>query len=445
MKSIGVPLFFLTYSSLVFGLPHVGKNVRMPQPVKRSNDSDPGSMLQLSSDGDFHFEILRALALAPYQGSDVGEVLVAADHIIAGDFESYYNAFYSLADRVHNQASAIDPSRYPVSARNAYFREATYYRSADFFLHGNWNDSRINMLWDKQLAAYDKAISLLPVPGERITLQGKGFQIPAIFFGSGQPGHRPTILMCTGYDGSQEELYHIIGEAALQRGINVITFEGPGQPTVRRQQNIGFIPEWEEVVSPVVDYAISRSDVDGKKLGLLGLSFGGYLAPRAAAFEHRLAAVIAFDGLYSFGQVIFDEFGPEMEALYRAGNSSAFDANIFALLAQPTGVPTSVRWGIEQGLWSFKETSPFAWATQVDKYRLDGVVQNITTPVFVADAQNDMFFKGQGKILADKLGDLATYHVFESIDGAGEHCSLGASVLSGQVILDWFQDLVSSS
>ncbi|KAF3062823.1 2,6-dihydropseudooxynicotine hydrolase [Daldinia childiae] len=427
------------------GLPHVGKNVQVSQLFKRSNDSDPGSMLQLSSDEDFHFEILRALALAPYQGSDVGEVLVAANHIIAGDFESYYNAFHSLADRVQNQASAIDSSRYPISARNAFFREATYYRSADFFLHGNWNDSRINMLWTKQLAAFDKAIALLPVPGERITLQGKGFQIPAIFFGSGQPGPRPTILMCSGYDGSQEEMYHVIGEAALQRGINVITFEGPGQPTVRRQQNIGFIPEWEDVVSPIVDYAISRSDIDSKKIGLLGLSFGGYLAPRAAAFEHRLAAVIAFDGLYSFGQVIFDEFGPEMEALFRAGNSSAFDANIFALLAQPNGVPTSVRWGIEQGLWAFKETSPFAWATKVDKYRLDGVVQNITTPVFVAEAQNDMFFKGQAKLLADKLGDLATYHMFESVDGAGEHCSLGAAVFSGQVILDWFQDIVSSS
>ncbi|KAI0135100.1 2,6-dihydropseudooxynicotine hydrolase [Daldinia grandis] len=445
MKSLSIQLFFLTCSNLVFGLSHVGKKVQTSQPAKRSNDSDPGSMLQLSSDKDFHFEILRALALAPYQGSDVGEVLVAANHIIPGDFESYYNAFSSLADRIHGQASAIDSSRYPVSARNAYFREATYYRSADFFLHGNWNDSRINTLWDKQIAAFDKAISLLPVPGERITLQGKGFQIPAIVFSSGQPGPRPTMLMCSGYDGAQEEMYHAIGEAALQRGINVITFEGPGQPTVRRQQSMGFIPEWEEVVSPIVDYAISRSDVDGEKIGLWGLSFGGYLAPRAAAFEHRLAAVVAFDGLYSFARAIMDQFGPEMEALFRAGNASAFDANVFALLARPAGVPTSVRWGIEQGLWAFRETSPFAWATKVDRYTLDGVVQNITAPVFVAEAQNDMFFQGQSKLLAEKLGDLATYHLFEAVDGAGEHCSLGAAVLSVQVVLDWFQDVVSSS
>ncbi|KAI8959593.1 2,6-dihydropseudooxynicotine hydrolase [Daldinia sp. FL1419] len=444
MKSVSIPLLLLTCSSAVLGLPQAGKKFQLPQPVRRSNASDPGSMLQLNSDEDYHFEILRALAMAPYGGSDVGEVLVAADHIVAGDFESYYNAFRGLADRVHDQASAIDAKRFPVSARNALFREATYYRSADFFLHGNWNDSRIYELWDKQLAAFNKAISLLEIPGERINLQGKGFEIPAIFYRSGKPGPRPTLLMCSGYDGAQEELYHQMGLAALERGINVISFEGPGQPTVRRQQNIGFIPEWEEVVTPIVDYAISRPDlIDGKKIGLLGVSFGGYLAPRAAAFEHRLAAVIAFDGLYSFKDAIFDQFGPQLTALYRTGNATAFDAAVNALLARKTGVPTSARWGIQQGLWSFMETSPFAWASKVDQYTLDGVVQNIKAPVFVAEAQDDMFFKGQSKLLADKLGDLATYHFFESVDGAGEHCSLGAASLSGQVVMDWFQDVVS--
>lgn len=162
-------------------------------------------MLKLSSDADFHFEILRVLSVAPYQGADIGEVLVAANQIVPGDFESFYAAFNDLANIVHDYAKAIDSEKYPVSARNALFREATYYRSADFFLHGNWSDPRIDSLWEKQLTAFDSAIALLPTPGERITLQGDGFEIPAIFFGNGLPGPRPTLLMCNGYDGSQEE------------------------------------------------------------------------------------------------------------------------------------------------------------------------------------------------------------------------------------------------
>lgn len=74
---------------------------------------------------------------------------------------------------------------------------------------------------------------------------------------------------------------------------------------------------------------------------------------------------------------------------------------------------------------------------------MDGFAQNITAPVFVGDAQNDQFFPGQAKVLADKIGSkLATYHEFSTADGAGEHCSVGASVLANQVVLDWFEDVL---
>ncbi|KAI1378755.1 2,6-dihydropseudooxynicotine hydrolase [Hypoxylon crocopeplum] len=443
MVFLNTPLLLFVCSGLAVGSPFTRIISPQVQPVKRENTTRADTMLQLSSDEDFHFEILRALSVAPYQGSDIGEVLLAANQIAPGDFESFYSAFNDLANRVHNQAKAINPGRYPVSARNALFREATYYRMADFFLHGNWSDPRINSLWAKQFAAFDSAIALLPKPGERVVLQANGFKIPTIFFSSGVPGPRPTLLLCNGFDGSQEEMYHAVGEAALQRGINVITFEGPGQPTVRRQQGLGFIPEWEKVVSPVVDYASSRREVDASKIGLWGQSFGGYLAPRAAAFEHRLTAVIANDGLYSFGDAVFAQFGDDMAALYRSGDQATFNNIVSRLLKDPS-TPTGTRWAIEQGMWSFKVTSPFEWVTEIEKYTLEGVVDNITAPVFVADAGGDIFFNGQAKILAEKLGNRATYHLFESVDGAGEHCSLGASVLSAQVTLDWFLDVISS-
>lgn len=409
--------------------------------AKRDNGTTD-SMLQLSSDPSFHFEILRVLAGAPYQGGDIGEVLVAANKIAPGNFDSYYDAFYNLATRVHNTAQSIDSSRYPISARNALFREATYYRSADFFLHGNASDPRINSLWAQQLAAFDSAIALLPVPGKRIAIQADGFEVPAIFYGTGLPGRRPTMIACSGFDGSQEEMYHQIGEAILQRGMNVITYEGPGQPTVRRQQELGFIPNWEKVVSPVIDYALTRSEVDADKIGLWGSSFGGYLAPRAAAFDHRAAAVIAFDGIYSFAEGLEKQFGSDAVALFRSGNATAFNDAIEYALAQPS-TPTSAKWGIEQGIWSFKAETPFDWFSKAQGYTLEGVVDQITAPVFVGDADNDMFFPGQAKELADRLGpDRATYHLFTSADGAGEHCSLGAAVFSNQVILDWFEDVI---
>ncbi|KAL7925526.1 Alpha/Beta hydrolase protein [Trichoderma austrokoningii] len=399
-------------------------------------------MLQLSPDSSFHFEILRAVSLAPYQGADVGEVLTAAAKIIPGDFESYYTAFDDLATRVHAQADGIDTSKYPVSARNAYFREATYLRSAEFYLHGNWEDSRINSTWAKHRAAFDKAIALLPVPGQRVTLKARGFDVPAIFYGCGLPGRRPAILMCSGYDGSQEELYHVAVEAAITRGINVITYEGPGQPTVRREQDAGFIYDWERVASPVVDYALTREDIDPDAIGLWGYSLGGYLAARAAAFEPRIAAVMAIDGASDFGATVHSKFPPEMEALFQAGDKDAVDQAMARVLATP-GAPTPLRWAVEQGMWAFNTKSTYEWAAKCLDFKLGDAIHNIKVPFFVADAENDDLLPGQAKGVAEAVGELATYHLFTAEDGAGEHCSIGAAVLQNQVVFDWFQEVVS--
>ncbi|KAM0275933.1 hypothetical protein ACHAQH_007275 [Verticillium albo-atrum] len=408
-----------------------------------SNTSVANVMYQLSADADFHFEILRTMSLATYEGADIGETLVAAQEIKPGDFESYYSAFYKLATRVDHQARAIDAAKHPISARNAFFKAATYYRSADFFLHGNWSDPRINTLWAMQLDAFNTAMGLLPVPGERIVLHAKddNFTIPAIFFGSGRPGPRPTLILGNGYDGSQEEMFHVVGQAVLQRGMNVITYEGPGQPTVRREQGLGFIPQWERVVTPVVDYALARPEVDSKSIGLWGYSFGGYLAPRAAAFEHRLAAVFAVDGVYDFGQSILGNLPDPLKDMFASRNVTAFDNIIREASADPA-TPTSMRWAIQQGMWSFGEESPFTWMEKTQQYNLTDVASRIQAPVFVADVQDDMFFPGQAEALSEKLGSTATFHRFRALDGAGEHCSMGASILLNQQTLDWFEDVL---
>lgn len=150
-----------------------------------------------------------------------------------------------MAERVYALAQAINDSLFPVSRRDAMFKASTYYRSADFYLHGNWSDPRINSLWAQQGAAFDAALPLLPGSAKRVTIQADAFSVLAIWYGiAGTPQRRPTIIISGGYDGGQEELYHQMAKAALQRGWNAITYEGPGQGSVRREQNLGFILEW---------------------------------------------------------------------------------------------------------------------------------------------------------------------------------------------------------
>lgn len=115
-------------------------------------------MIPLNADQNFHFEILRDLAIAPYGASDVGEVLVAASQITPEDFSSFSTAFNQLADRVFESAERIDEKRFPVSARDAYFKAATYYQSADFYLHWDWEDERIVRLWGAHEYCFRKAV-----------------------------------------------------------------------------------------------------------------------------------------------------------------------------------------------------------------------------------------------------------------------------------------------
>ena len=92
-------------------------------------------------------------------------------------------------------------------------------------------------------------------------------------------------------------MYAFGGAAALERGYHALIFEGPGQGSMLFERQIPFRPDWENVITPVVDYLRSRPDVDPARIALTGWSLGGELAIRAAAFEHRLAAVVADPGI----------------------------------------------------------------------------------------------------------------------------------------------------
>lgn len=383
------------------------------------------------------------LALSNNHGANTGEVLRAASQIVPGDFESWYTEFTFLADQMRVFANSTKST---ISARNAHFRASSYYRTADFFLHGNASDPRLTTLWDAMLEDFSAAIKLLPKPAEKIEIQADGFTIPAYFYPAapesqrGCPGKKPTVLLGSGYDGSQEELYHSIGAEITARGWNFVTYEGPGQPTVRRQQGLGFRPDWWNVVTPVVDYLSNRSDVDMSRLALGGFSFGGTLAPLAASHEHRFAAVLAIDGLWSLQDAIEAQLPAELVAIFNSGNETVFNYVVEEALASPD-TPTNFRWLVEQGMWSFATTSPFDWFTRLGEINLDGAVPNITAPVFVGQGQNDDSTRGQPEILAKALGDQGYYYSFRTDLGAGEHCQLGAEAQLSQITLDWLEDI----
>ncbi|HEX3935533.1 MAG TPA: alpha/beta fold hydrolase [Puia sp.] len=391
-------------------------------------------MLPLSTDHTFHYELLRTIAYARSYGADIAEVLTVAEKIEAGNFESWYEHFNQLALHIH---SNLPDRAHPVSLRNALFRAANYYRAADFFLHGNPGDARIDQLWKDQSACFDQAISLLDIPGERFEIRTPGFTIPGIFYKAGKGNEpRPTLLLCNGYDGSQEEMLHVFGFGALERGFNVITFEGPGQPGVVRSQGLGFITEWEKVVTPIVDHCQGLASVDSSRLILLGYSFGGFLVPRAAAFEHRLAAVVCVDGIFDVYSAFTKNLPPAFMEWLEKGDKDKLD------LATRSAMQgnTSLRWGVEQRCWSFITDSPYEFLQQTRGMTMKGIAKNISCPVLVCEAEKDHAFAGQPALLVEALGGRATYRKLTAVDAAHEHCHVGAGDLVTSIVMDWISE-----
>jgi alpha-beta hydrolase superfamily lysophospholipase len=389
--------------------------------------------MNLSADPSFDFNLLRWIGTAPYHGADIAEVLDLAGRLSAGDFESWHCEFFSLAERVAHEGWQDRPAS-PVTRRDRAFRAAAYYRAADFYLHGNPADPRIKTTWAKATGQFDRAVAELTPAGERVTIPADGFDIPAIFYrASRDPAPRPAVLMFNGFDGSQEEMLHVSGFAALQRGFHVLTFEGPGQPAVLREQGLGFRHDWEAVVSPVADFCETVKEIDAGRLALLGLSFGGYLAPRAAAFEPRIAAVVTIDGLFDGYESVTNLLTPQLRSLLEARDAGGFNAAIRRAMEHGTGL----RWWIEQGLWAFRVGTPYELFDRARLYTLDGVADKIACPVLVCQATADDFNPGQAERLAAALGERATLRPFTAGESAAAHAHPGAWVLMNGVVFDW--------
>ncbi|KAK5054441.1 hypothetical protein LTR84_001331 [Exophiala bonariae] len=400
--------------------------------------------LALSEDDTFNFDLLGPLAQAVYSGGDVSPILAVAKQLDAGDFSTYTDAFYALANET--KARAEDP-RYahdPVNVRDTWFHAAAYFRRADTYLHDDWTNPLIYTLWEEQTAAFDRALAALPIPGERVQIPADGFTVEAIWYSSTteQAAHRPTLILCGGYDSSQEDIYHQVVVPALARGWNCLSYEGPGHPSLRRYQDIGFIPDWERVVTPVVDYLLLNrtQDVDESRIASLGWSFGGYLAARAAAFEPRLAAILLNGGIWDTHEAFVGQMDENLLEIYNAKNKSVFDATIFSLLEDPK-TPSNLRWGVTQGLWAFKIKSPYDWLEAVRAYNVRDIVDRIQMPVWIANAEFEGFFPGQPQKIADALGGRATLHDFNG--AAGYHCQMGAFTESARVAFGWLNETLS--
>lgn len=221
----------------------------------------------------------------------------------------------------------------------------------------------------KAVECRNKALPHLAPPGERVAIPYEGKILYGILRKPAGVEKPPVVVMCMGLDSAKEEMDDYENRF-LKRGVATLAFDGPGQGEA--EYDLPICPEYEKPVKAVVDYIETRKDLDAARVGVWGVSLGGYYAPRAAAFEKRLKACVALSGAYE-----------------RTGN---FDGrpviNTEAFRARTHSV-------------TLDET-----LAKVKRMTLRGCAQNITCPIYIVAGTNDRLISPDDakKLAADVKG-----------------------------------------
>jgi alpha-beta hydrolase superfamily lysophospholipase len=376
--------------------------------------------------------------------ADIGECLDTAWRIDPQDAWSWPTEWLRTADRLRRTAEASLARSHALSAGESYLRAASYYRAA-LIHHPEPADPGVAQAARQSMACFDRAIALLGIPARPVRIPYEGVTLPGYFYRSpAAHGKAPVLIVHEGRDAWPEETKYL-ADAAIKRGYHCLQFHGPGQAAAIRLQGLTFRPDWERVVTPVVDFAVSLPEVDPERIALMGISMGGALAPRAAAFEKRLKICIANPGVLSWADAIIGAFA-EYPILLRVldANPDAFNKAIWGFLkaAALTGnsLMSSATWWLKDSMWKHGVSSPADLIADLRRYTNVEIADRITCRVLVMDGEAEEFSAGQARKLHDALRCPKDYMLFTAEDTGLVHCQTGALAVATQRMFDWLDE-----
>jgi Alpha/beta hydrolase family len=387
--------------------------------------------------GGFTFEFVRGLSAEESGAAAFGECMETIQHVKNGDFESWIRHWTATADRVSTFAERELANGDTIGAGKAFLRASNYYRMADFYAHPT--DRRHTLLWQRSKDAFQRMIPLSQVPIECIEIMFEGARLPA-YFVSGGPGVRPTLIALGGFDSTMEEIYGFIGAAAAEYGWHCLIFEGPGQwSALKMNPGLRFRPDYEKPVSAVVDYLLTRPDVDSDKLALIGYSFGGHLAPRAAAGEPRIAACIP--------NTLVVDCGEAARAGLRGLTNPLLIDTAFRFLMR---VNPAARRGLQHAQWTLGIQQPHEWPAAYADFTLKGREKQLRNPMLFLFSEDDIQSSAAStrRIVVGLLDFILSLecdrfvHLFSGQEGASSHCQMGGTTYAQAVIFRWLDHVL---
>jgi dienelactone hydrolase len=273
------------------------------------------------------FYVERLIDEAVQGGADFNECHRTLERIPGGDSEAWYKEWTRTAEFLEKLAQEAAEKRHRVTAKDAFFRAFTYYRTSQFWLE--YEDPKKTRAFLKALDCFRKANSLGSATYERVEIPFEGTSLPGYFCAAqrNERGKRPVVLYIGGADTFAEQLLFMGVSRITERGMSCLTMTGPGQGEVLRVKKIHSRPDYEKPVAAALDFLEKRPEVNPRKMAVMGVSMGGYYAARGAALDERAAACLLFGACYSVLEDIYDYFPPLRSPLERiVGAESADEA-----------------------------------------------------------------------------------------------------------------------
>ena len=369
---------------------------------------DPLTLIELfPQDEDWSLQTMRLLAQVAVGGADLFECSRTAARIgtETTDNDIWQREWSRTARETAEHGYEQAKLGHTTTATAALFRSCSYWRHSEFFLSSK--DPLRDEAYREGTKNFQIAAEMTGGVIERLHVPFEGQTMDGYIMRPDNSGKkRPTVLFLGGADSWAEELIFLGGNQFPARGMNVVVIDTPGRGSSLRLKQMYSRPDYEVPVKAILDHIETRDDVDIDRLGLAGVSFGGYYAPRAAAFEPRVKAVAAWCGTWSI-LTDFYEFYPPLQEQLQWLTGSKDDAEAREKLA---------------------------------KFTLDGVAETLKIPVYVMHGTADIIMDIAGaRKFADALtSDDVTVDIY---DGAGSlHCSYDYLAVAASRLTDWFVD-----
>ena len=243
------------------------------------------------------------------------DVLDVAQRYKPYNLESWHTEWTRVAAKNEELAARFESEGHNVTANQFYLRAAGFHRRALVYMADT--DSRMLPTYAKLRQNFDKAWSLVRPPFERVEIPYEGQILEAHFYAlRGPAGQRaPVVYNYSGADGILLRGNRGNAPQYLSRGMSFLDVDGPGHGGSLRLKRLYMPPDTERIVKAVIDYLVTRPDVDPNRIAVHGSSMGGYSVPRAASVDKRIQAVAVWSGAFSLVEDIFDYYPPIQDRL----------------------------------------------------------------------------------------------------------------------------------